>query len=121
MALSSGLHPLVRQGGERNLDQRIALTFKGYSQSHASDAYRLWFEFSSAKSHVLGAAILPRKTKEKTMSTQISFETPTQDDVDRYIAQAHQLRSEYTTRWLKSGLAKLRNVFVFRGRAQKIA
>lgn len=54
---------------------------------------------------------MPRYMKEKQMSTQVSFETPTQADVDRFIAQAHQMRSEYISQWIKSGFARLRDVF----------
>ncbi|WP_187430780.1 RSP_7527 family protein [Roseobacter fucihabitans] len=45
------------------------------------------------------------------MSTQNSFETPDRADVDRAIAQAHQMRSEFISRLLKSGFAQLRAVF----------
>lgn len=55
--------------------------------------------------------MMPRYMKEKQMSTQVSFETPTQADVDRFIAQAHQMRSEYIYHRIKSGFARLRDVF----------
>ena len=54
---------------------------------------------------------MPRNMKENTMSTQVSFQTPTQADVDGIIAQAHQMRSEYISGLFKSGLARLRDVF----------
>lgn len=45
------------------------------------------------------------------MTTQISFQTLTQADVDRLIAQAHQMRSDYISGLFKSGFARLRDVF----------
>ncbi|WVX48934.1 hypothetical protein ROLI_020180 [Roseobacter fucihabitans] len=55
--------------------------------------------------------MLPCNMKENLMSTQNSFETPDRADVDRAIAQAHQMRSEFISRLLKSGFAQLRAVF----------
>jgi hypothetical protein len=60
---------------------------------------------------VTGAAMMPRDMKEETMTKQASFETPKQADVDRFIAQAHRMRSEYVSRLVKSGFARLRDVF----------
>ncbi|MEP3329811.1 hypothetical protein [Sedimentitalea sp.] len=45
------------------------------------------------------------------MSTQVSFQTPKQADVDRLIADARQMRSDYISGLFKSGLARLRDVF----------
>ena len=53
----------------------------------------------------------PSNTKETKMNTHISFEAPTQADVDRYVAEAHQIRSEFLARSIKSGMAKVRALF----------
>lgn len=53
----------------------------------------------------------PCNMKENLMSTQVSFQTPKQADVDRLIAQAHQMRSEYISQLVRSGTARLRDVF----------
>ncbi len=53
---------------------------------------------------------MPRNMKEKPMSTQMSFKTPTQAEVERYIAQDHLMRREFIARFVKSGLANLRGV-----------
>lgn len=45
------------------------------------------------------------------MSTQVYFVTPTQAEVDRHIARARQMRSDYIAQMGKSGLARLRDVF----------
>jgi hypothetical protein len=55
------------------------------------------------------------------MNTQISFEAPTQVVVDRYIAQAHQLRSEYIARSVKSGLTHLRKLFSRKSSAKTVS
>ena len=57
------------------------------------------------------AAKLPRNMKEKTMSTQVSFQTPKQADVDRLIAQAHRMRSDYFAGLFNYGFARLRDLF----------
>lgn len=54
---------------------------------------------------------MPRNVKEGPMSTQVYFVTPTQAEVDRHIAQARQMRSDYIAQMVKSGLARLRDVF----------
>lgn len=54
---------------------------------------------------------MPRYMKDEPMNTQVSFETPTQAEVDRFIAKAHQMRSEYIVRLFKSGFTRLRDVF----------
>lgn len=51
------------------------------------------------------------QTKDRPMSTQVSFQTPKQADVDRLIAEARQMRSDYISGLFKSGLARLRDVF----------
>lgn len=56
--------------------------------------------------------MMPRNMKEEPMSTHISIETPKQAEVDRYIAQAHQMRSDYISQLVKSGLVRLRGVFL---------
>ncbi|MFL4470599.1 RSP_7527 family protein [Tateyamaria armeniaca] len=58
-----------------------------------------------------GAAMMPPKMKEEPMTTQVSFETPKQADVDRFIAQAHKMRSDFMSHLFKSGFARLRDVF----------
>ena len=55
--------------------------------------------------------MLPRSAKEEPMSTRVSFKKPTLAEVDRHIARARQLRSEYLSQLIKSGLARLRDVF----------
>ena len=55
--------------------------------------------------------MMPRNMKDDPMNSQVSFETPTQAEVDRFIAQAHQMRSDYIARLFKSGFARLRDVF----------
>jgi hypothetical protein len=60
---------------------------------------------------MMEAATMPRNMKEKPMSTQVSFQKPTQTDVGRLIAQAHKMRSDYISGLFKSGFARLRDVF----------
>ena len=65
--------------------------------------------------------MMPRNMKEKPMSTQVSFETPTQAEVDRCIAQAHLMRSDYISKLVKSGLAHLRGVFLQKRGHRKVS
>lgn len=43
----------------------------------------------------------------------------TQADVDKYIAQAHQMRADYFAQSLKSGFAALRSLFLRKSVAAK--
>lgn len=47
------------------------------------------------------------QTERKHMSTQVYFTAPTQAEVDRYIAKAHEMRSEYISQLVTSGFARL--------------
>ncbi len=53
----------------------------------------------------------PLHMKDKPMTTQVSIQTPKQADVDRLIAEARQMRSDYFSRLFKVGLVRLRDVF----------
>jgi hypothetical protein len=50
---------------------------------------------------------MPCNEKEYTMTSQTSFARPAQADVDRLIAQAHQMRSDYIAQFVKSGFNRL--------------
>lgn len=50
-------------------------------------------------------------TKEQTMTSQTSCATPTPAEIDRFIAQAHQMRGDYIAQSVKSRLALLRALF----------
>ena len=54
---------------------------------------------------------MPRKMKDGPMNSQVSFQTPTAADVDRLIAQAHQMRSDFIAQSVRAGLARLRDIF----------
>lgn len=64
---------------------------------------------------------MPYEMKENVMSSYIFVATPTQVDVDRYIAQAHRMRGEYIARTCKSGLTFLRSLFARRGNSKAAA
>lgn len=55
--------------------------------------------------------MMPRQMKDDPMTTQVSFQTPKQADVDRLMAEARQMRSDYFAGLFKAGLARLRDVF----------
>ena len=55
--------------------------------------------------------MMPYNMKDEPMNSQVPFDTPTQAEVDRFIAQAHQMRSEYFAQLFKSGFARFRGVF----------
>jgi hypothetical protein len=48
------------------------------------------------------------------MTSQTSFASPTPADVDRLIAQAHQMRSDYIAQFVKSGFNRLRSLFALK-------
>jgi len=46
------------------------------------------------------------------MDQHINFEMPSQDDIERAIHKARQMRSEYIARSVKAGLTNLRGALV---------
>lgn len=50
-------------------------------------------------------------TKDETMTEFHSRKSPTQADVEMYIARAHQMRADYIARSLKAGFVKLSGLF----------
>jgi len=50
------------------------------------------------------------------MKTQYSFETPDQAAIERCLAQARQMRSDYIAQSAKAGLESLRTLFAPRAR-----
>lgn len=65
--------------------------------------------------------MMPLNMKEKPMSKQVSFEAPTQAEVDRCIADAHLMRSDYISKSVKSGWAHLRGVFLQKSGHRKVS
>jgi len=51
------------------------------------------------------------------MKTQYSFERPDQAAIERYVAQARQMRSDYIAQSAKAVLESLRTLFARQGRA----
>jgi hypothetical protein len=54
------------------------------------------------------------------MKYQNTFEHPTQAKIDRAIEFAHQLRSEYITRSIKSGFVSLRGLVLRKRKASSL-
>lgn len=46
------------------------------------------------------------------MDQHINFEMPSQDDIERAVRKARQMRSEYFARSIKAGLTNLRGALV---------
>jgi len=57
---------------------------------------------------------MPCNEKEYPMTSQTSFASPTPADVDRLIAQAHQMRSDFIAQLVKSGFNRLRSLFALK-------
>lgn len=55
------------------------------------------------------------------MTTQKSFETPDQAEIERHIARAQQMRSAYLAQSAKSGWAAVRSLFTPKSWAAKSA
>jgi hypothetical protein len=49
--------------------------------------------------------------KDVNMTKQSSIQSPTQADVEMYIARARQMRADYIARSLKTGFVSLRDLF----------
>lgn len=47
----------------------------------------------------------------RPMNTEITFKSPTQAEIDRHVARAHQLRSNALAAIFRAGLARLRALF----------
>jgi len=82
--------------------------------SYAPCAYRLWLVVHVLRPHVPRAAIMPCNKKEYPMTSQTSFASPTRADVDRLIAQARQMRSDYIAQSFNSGFTRLRSLFLLK-------
>jgi len=98
-------------GSANTADFYSLKTFSNKVCSHVLSACRLWFAFCAQSPQVMRATMMSRNVKEDPMNSQVSFQTPKQAEIDMFIAQAHQMRSEYIARLFKSGFNRLSYLF----------
>ena len=75
----------------------------------------------SIKSTLVESGNEAMPTKDDTMTKFTMLKSPTQIDVEMYIARAHQMRADYIARSLKAGFANLRGLFLSKASKTNVA